>query len=181
MSYSKEWTVRGPGVVVRKTTEPAATLLEYLKSVIVTSKAQWDKLGKEADKEAIGAGPYKLRKLVTDNYVQLDKDPTHPLMSPENPDELVFRIMKEPEQRVTALFNNEVQIAQIIPPQLGERGETREQTANPGRVANYLVERQRHKVGVPANQIKAIGTHEHGGVEQHIHSAHLRHDHTPDR
>jgi peptide/nickel transport system substrate-binding protein len=123
VAYIKEVIVREPGVVVLKTTEPAATLLEYLKSVIVTSKAQWDKLGKEADKEAIGAGPYKLRKLVTDNYVQLDKDPTHPLMSPENPDELVFRIMKEPEQRVTALFNNEVQIAQFIPPQLVSRVE----------------------------------------------------------
>ena len=123
VAYIKEVIVREPGVVALKTTEPAATLLEYLKSVIVSSKAQWDKNGKEADKEAIGAGPYKLRRLVTDNFVALDKVAGHPLVSAENPDEIIFRIMKEPEQRVTALFNNEVQIAQFIPPQLVSRVE----------------------------------------------------------
>ena len=123
VAYVKEAFVRSPDVVVLKTTKPAATLLEYLKSVIVTSKAQWDKNGKEADKEAIGAGPYKLRRLVTDSYVALEKVPGHSLVSADNPDELIFRIMKEPEQRVTALFNNEVQIAQFIPPQLVSRVE----------------------------------------------------------
>ena len=29
--------------------------------------------------------------------------------------------MREPEQRVTALLNNEIQIAQFIPPHLAER------------------------------------------------------------
>ena len=41
----------------------------------------------------------------------------------DNPDEIIFRIMKEPEARVTALLNNEIQIAQFIPPQLVPRVE----------------------------------------------------------
>jgi peptide/nickel transport system substrate-binding protein len=39
------------------------------------------------------------------------------------PDEVVFRIMREPEQRVTALLNGEIQIAQFIPPHLRDRVE----------------------------------------------------------
>ena len=39
----------------------------------------------------------------------------------ENPDTLIFNIMREPEQRITALLNNEIQIAQFIPPQLASR------------------------------------------------------------
>jgi peptide/nickel transport system substrate-binding protein len=51
----------------------------------------------------------------------IEKDPTHPLVTEETPDEIIFKIMKEPEQRVTALLNGEVQIAQFIPPQLVPR------------------------------------------------------------
>jgi peptide/nickel transport system substrate-binding protein len=90
--------------------------------VIVTSKAQWDAHGADADRIATyGIGPYKLKKLVVDQYVALEKDPTNPLVTADNPDELVFQIMREPEQRVTALFNGEVQIAQFIPPHLVQR------------------------------------------------------------
>ena len=124
VSYVAEVQVRDPHTVVLKTTEPLATLLEYLKSVIITSKAQWDAHGKDADRDfAYGVGPYKLKRLAIDNYVSIEKVPGHPLLSPDNPDEIVFRIMKEPEQRVTALFNGEVQIAQFIPPQLVSRVE----------------------------------------------------------
>lgn len=42
-------------------------------------------------------------------------------MKPENPDTLIFTIMREPEQRVTALLNGEIQIAQFIPPHLAAR------------------------------------------------------------
>ncbi len=42
---------------------------------------------------------------------------------PQAPDEIVFRLMREPEQRVTALLNNEIQIAQFVPPHLRERVE----------------------------------------------------------
>jgi len=114
--------IRDPRTLVLKTKSPAAPLLSSLFQVIVTSKAQWDLHGKDADRDhPYGVGAYKLKQLVTDNFVALEKVPGHPLVSDDNPDELVFQIMKEPEQRVTALFNNEVQIAQFIPPHMVER------------------------------------------------------------
>lgn len=116
-----EVSVRDPRTVVVKTKTPAAPLLDYLAFVIVMSKAQWDKNGHDADKDAFGIGPYKLKKLVVDNYIVLEKDPNNPNVAPDNPDELVFQIMREPEQRVTALFNGEVQIAQFIPPHMVDR------------------------------------------------------------
>jgi peptide/nickel transport system substrate-binding protein len=116
-----EVTIRDPHTIVVKTRTPAAPLPDYLTFVIVMSKAQWDKHGRDADKDAFGIGPYRLKKLVVDNYVVLEKDPANPQVSADNPDELVFQIMREPEQRVTALFNGEVQIAQFIPPHMVER------------------------------------------------------------
>jgi peptide/nickel transport system substrate-binding protein len=119
-----EVQVRDPETVVLKTTVPTATLLEYLVEVIVTSKAQWDAHGKAADRDyAVGVGPYRLKALAVDDYVAIEKVPGHPLLGSDNPDQIVFKIMKEPEQRVTALLNGEVQIAQFIPPQLVQRVE----------------------------------------------------------
>jgi peptide/nickel transport system substrate-binding protein len=112
----------GDDSVIIKTTEPLATLPDYLTQVIVTSKAQWDAHGRDADRSyPYGAGPYKLSRLAIDNFVLLEKVSGHPMVSADNPDELVYRIMTEPEQRATALTNGEVQIAQSIPPQLAER------------------------------------------------------------
>ena len=73
----------------------------------------------------IGAGPYKFRELIPGQRLVIGKDPTHPMMKqyPLAPDEIVFRIMREPEQRITALLNNEIQIAQFVPPHLRERVE----------------------------------------------------------
>ena len=105
------------------TTEPVATLPFYMQNFIITSKAVFDEHGREAaDREhPVGFGPFKLKELVVDNYMAIEKDPTHPLVSEDTPDEIIFKIMKEPEQRVTALLNGEVQIAQFIPPQLVPR------------------------------------------------------------
>src|SRR6185437_11995076 len=116
-----EVAIRDPRTIVLKTKTPSAPLPDYLTFVEIMSKAQWDKLGKDADKDAFGIGPYKLKKLVVDNYIVLEKDPTNKTVSADNPDELVFQIMREPEQRVTALFNGEVQIAQFIPPHMVDR------------------------------------------------------------
>jgi len=118
-----EVTIRDPRTIVVKTKTPASPLPDYLTFVIIMSKAQWDAHGRDADRDAFGIGPYKLKKLVVDNYIVLEKDPTNPQVTPDNPDELVFQIMREPEQRVTALFNGEVQIAQFIPPHMVERVE----------------------------------------------------------
>jgi peptide/nickel transport system substrate-binding protein len=108
--------------LIVKTSEPVAPMLEHFSRITVTSKAQWDKLGAAADREApVGAGPYAIRQIAVDNFFAMNKVPGHPDAKPENPDELIFRIMKEPEARVTALLNNEIQIAQFIPPQLVPR------------------------------------------------------------
>ena len=112
---------------VRITTkEPTAPLLDYLfDRVIVTSKAIYDKYGAEvADRQyPVGAGPYKFRELIPGQRLVIGKDKSHPMWKeyPQAPDEIVFRIMRETEQRVTALLNGEIQIAQFIPPHLRER------------------------------------------------------------
>jgi len=125
--------VAGEAVVdkytVRITTkEPTAPLLDYLfDRVIVTSKAIYDKYGPEvADRQyPVGAGPYRFRELIPGQRLVIGKDKSHPMWKqyPQAPDEIVFRLMREPEQRVTALLNNEIQIAQFVPPHLRERVE----------------------------------------------------------
>jgi peptide/nickel transport system substrate-binding protein len=110
--------------IIMKTTEPLATLLDFLRQLIITSKAQFDAKGEAADREApVGFGPYRIRQLSVDNFVAIEKVAGHPEVSPDNPDEVVFRIQKEAESRVTALLNGETQIAQFIPPQLVPRVE----------------------------------------------------------
>lgn len=114
---------------VRITTkEPTAPLLDYLfDRVIITSKAIYDKYGPDvADRQyPVGAGPFKFRELIPGQRLVIGKDPSHPMWKQykQAPDEIIFRIMREPEQRVTALLNNEVQIAQFVPPHLRERVE----------------------------------------------------------
>src|SRR5678815_3473266 len=113
------------------TKEPTAPLLDYpFDRVIVTSKAIYDKYGPEvADRQyPIGAGPYRFRELIPGQRLVIGKDKSHPMWKqyPQAPDEIVFRLMREPEQRVTALLNNEIQIAQFVPPHLRERVERSE-------------------------------------------------------
>ena len=106
------------------TKEPTASLLEFIfDRVIITGKDLYDKYGaRDADRKyPWGWGPYKLKELVIGQRIVLEKDAGHPDVKPENPDTLIFNIMREPEQRVTALLNNEIQIAQFIPPHLAER------------------------------------------------------------
>jgi peptide/nickel transport system substrate-binding protein len=106
------------------TNKPTASLLEYLfDRVIITSKDLYDQHGpRDADRKyPWGWGPYKLKELVIGQRIVLEKDSGNPGTKPENPDTLIFTIMREAEQRVTALLNNEIQIAQFIPPHLAER------------------------------------------------------------
>lgn len=105
------------------THKPTAPLLDFLcDGLIITSKAVYDKYGPaEADrKHHLGGGPYELVELVQGQRMVIRKRPDHPAMSrnPDAPDEVVFRVMRETEQRVAALMNNEVQVAQLIPPHL---------------------------------------------------------------
>ena len=110
------------------TDKPAAPLLAFVcDRLIVTSKATYDKYGREvADKEhMMGGGPYRLKELIPGQRLVIAKRPDHPeaKKSPRAPDEVVYRVMRETEQRVTALLNDEIQIAQFIPPHLRQRVE----------------------------------------------------------
>lgn len=119
----KEATAVDKFTVRITTKKPTAPLLDFLcDALIVTSKATYDKYGaKEADRNhMMGGGPYQLVELVQGQRMVIAKRPDHPAAkaNPNAPDEIVFRVMREPEQRVAALMNNEVQIAQFIPPHL---------------------------------------------------------------
>jgi peptide/nickel transport system substrate-binding protein len=110
------------------TKEPTAPLLEFISDKFyVTSKAVYDKYGPEVGdrKHPIGAGPYKFQELIPGQRFVIVKHREHPdaKRNPQAPDELIFRVMREPEQRITALLNGEIQIAQFIPPHLRERVE----------------------------------------------------------
>lgn len=111
-------------LTVRITTnEPIATLRDNLTLIHITSKKQFDELGEQSYRKPVGAGPYRLADLSIGSHMVLERVDDHPMISPTNPKQMVFRIMAEPEARVTALANGEVQIAQGIPPQLVERVE----------------------------------------------------------
>ncbi|MGZ8426293.1 MAG: ABC transporter substrate-binding protein [Candidatus Binatia bacterium] len=111
------------------TDKPTAPLLSFFcDRLIITSKAMFDKYGRDvADKDhMIGAGPYRLKELIPGQRMVLAKNPNHPEVkrNPRAPDEVVYRIMREPEQRVTALLNDEIQIGQFVPPHMRQRVET---------------------------------------------------------
>jgi peptide/nickel transport system substrate-binding protein len=110
------------------TDKPTAPLLSFFcDRLIITSKAMFDKYGRDAaDKEhMIGAGPYRLKELIPGQRLVIVKNPNHPeaKKNPRAPDEVVYRIMREPEQRVTALLNDEIQIGQFVPPHMRQRVE----------------------------------------------------------
>lgn len=110
------------------TKKPTAPLLDFVcDRFVVTSKAAYDKYGPaEADKNnMIGGGPYARKEMIPGQRIVLAKRPDHyeAKSNPQAPDEIVYRLMREPEQRVTALLNNEIQIAQFIPPHLRKRVE----------------------------------------------------------
>lgn len=103
------------------TVEPTAPLLSFVfDRIIITSKELFDKYGaRDADRRyPYGFGPYMLKSLRTGERVIMEKNKNWPGIKDDNPDEIILQIMKEPEQRVTALLNGEIQIAQFIPPHL---------------------------------------------------------------
>ena len=112
---------------VKMTThKPTSSLLSYICDLwAISSKDTYDKYGaKDADKNhPYGAGPYKLKEFVIGNRMVLEKDPGNPFARPDAPDIVIVRKMVEAEQRVTALLNGEIQIAQFIPPHLLPRVE----------------------------------------------------------
>lgn len=116
------------------TKEPTSGLLEYITDrLMVMQKRLIETHGAtKADREhPFGFGPYRLKELVVDNRIVLEKNRDWPGMRPDNPDLVIYRLMREPEQRVTALLNGEIHIAQYVPPHLAGRIE---------RTAGYRIE-----------------------------------------
>src|SRR5258706_8752593 len=115
---------------VRFTTkEPTAPLPEYIfDRLIITNKAVYDKYGAEAADRShpVGAGPYKFKELVPGQRFVIAKNPDYPGMKrmKQAPDEIVFRVMREDEQRVTAFLKGEIQTANFTPPHLKKRVES---------------------------------------------------------
>ena len=106
------------------TREPTAELLEYITDrVMVMQKRLIEAHGsRDADRKyPYGFGPYRLKELSIGNRIVLEKNPDWPGIRPDNPDIVIYRLMREAEQRVTALLNGEIQIAQYVPPHLGAR------------------------------------------------------------
>jgi peptide/nickel transport system substrate-binding protein len=107
--------------VITKT--PTAPLLDYFKELVaITSKAQYDQYGDDVWKEKpLGTGPYIFKELVPNQYLVIAKNPNWWGGAVDGPDEVVYRVMREPEVRATALLNGEIQIAQSVPPHMAER------------------------------------------------------------
>ena len=114
-----------------KTKSPAVNLpMALFDRFIITSAELYAKYGREADKKhAVGWGPYKLEEYQADRRVVIRKNPdwTEPdgADTKSSPDVVILQQMREPEQRVTALLNGEVQVARLVPPQLVRRLENR--------------------------------------------------------
>ena len=109
------------------TKAPDAPFLSFLfDRLAVTSGDLYTKFGREADnKAAFGWGPFKLDEFVLDQRVVLSRHDTYPGIDPKTPKRVIYQTIMEPEQRVTALLNGEVEIARLIPPQLVDRMENR--------------------------------------------------------
>jgi peptide/nickel transport system substrate-binding protein len=89
---------------------------------IITSKELFEKYGPEAYRSRrSGWGPYKLENFEVDQRIVLRKSDVWPEKAPAAPDVVIYRQMREAEQRVTAVLNDEVQVARLIPPQLVDR------------------------------------------------------------
>lgn len=98
---------------------PDATLADNLAGLVVTSAALFEQHGEAMFRDApFGAGPYKLADLRIGEHIVLERNDGHPMISEKNPRQIMYRMMPEPEARVTSLANGEVQIAQSVPPQL---------------------------------------------------------------
>ena len=73
-----------------------------------------------------------MKELIPGQRLVIAKNPNHPeaKKNPRAPDEVVYRIMREPEQRVTALLNDEIQIGQFVPPHMRQRVENNNESAD---------------------------------------------------
>ncbi len=112
------------------TKAPDAPFLSFIfDRLIVTSDDLFKQYGKDVDQKApFGWGPYKLEQFVIDQRVALARNDAYPGIDPRTPNHVLYQTIMEPEQRVTALLNGEVDVARLIPPQLVGRIEGRPDT-----------------------------------------------------
>lgn len=103
------------------TKEPASSLLGQLfDKFTITSEEIFKTQGGVASYNTapIGWGPYKLTNFAISDRIALERHDAYPAKVETSPRNVLFRRIPEPDQRVTALLNGEVQIARLIPPQL---------------------------------------------------------------
>ncbi|MBO9352903.1 hypothetical protein GG851_02780 [Bordetella petrii] len=105
------------------TKRPFAQLLSFLADrMVVTSAELYRDFQRAADTKApFGWGPYKLSRFDVDQQLVLQRNDAWKDGKEQRPETVVYRLMAEPEQRVSALATNEVQIARQVPPQLVPR------------------------------------------------------------
>ena len=109
---------------IRLTTEePTSSLLDFIADrFAVTSKAAWDQHGENVWRDKpVGTGRYALKEMVPNQHVVVAKHPGWWGGSVDGPDEVVYRVLREPAVRVTALLSGELQIAQFVPPHMAEQ------------------------------------------------------------
>jgi peptide/nickel transport system substrate-binding protein len=113
--------------------QPDAVFLSRLKNIYITSKAVWDQFGpEEADKKAIGTGPYTFKSHVPGQGTVLEKNPNHWANLPNLADTVIYRGIKENEPRVTALLNGEVDIISEVSPDMAPRIDSSSRTQTVG-------------------------------------------------
>ena len=106
------------------TKAPDATLLDVLWQRMVTSKAHYDRLGRDAaDAQPIGTGPYKFKEWVQGQRLVFERFQDYSGPHRATIDEVVFRGIVEDEARVTALLNGEADVITYLAPQLVPRVE----------------------------------------------------------
>jgi peptide/nickel transport system substrate-binding protein len=106
-----------------RTKSPDAALPFRLAQRFITNKAAYDRLGAaEADKLALGTGPYKLKDWVRGQWFVVEKNPGY-AHSDHKPtvDEIVFRNIPESEVAITSLLNREVDVISNVPPESAAR------------------------------------------------------------
>jgi len=111
-----------PHTVRIHTKVPDAALPFRLAQRFITSKAVYDRLGAtEADRLAIGTGPYKVKEWLSGQRFVLEKSPAYQGPRQTAVDEVVFRTIPEAEAAITALLNGEVDQIVNVPPESVDR------------------------------------------------------------
>lgn len=116
-----DWVDEHTFDIVTKT--PFAQFPEEVLSRVALSSAELHaRYGSKADTAApFGWGPYALRRFEIDNRIVLSRSPFWKGPNPRSPKTVIFKRIVEPDQRLTAVLNDEVQIARQIPPQMVPR------------------------------------------------------------